>query len=106
MEPIFLKLECKLIFCYYPPHIPFIPMDIQMVLIKIRLRANITVILFKNNVFPPCHRTDFIFIYLFIWPRGVACRILVPQPGTEPVPPAVKAQSLNHWTARELPPQN
>ena len=32
-----------------------------------------------------------------------ACRILVPQPGIEPVPPAVEARSLNHWTAREVP---
>ena len=24
--------------------------------------------------------------------------ILFPQPGIEPVPPAVEAQSLNHWT--------
>ena len=32
-----------------------------------------------------------------------ACGILVPQPGIEPTPPAVEAQSLNHWTAREVP---
>ena len=29
--------------------------------------------------------------------------ILVPQPGIEPVPPAVEAWSLNHWTTREAP---
>ena len=28
--------------------------------------------------------------------------ILVPQPGMEPVPPAVEAQSLNHWTIKEV----
>ena len=33
----------------------------------------------------------------------MACRILVPQPGIEPMPPAVKVQSLNHWIAREVP---
>ena len=27
----------------------------------------------------------------------MACGILVPQPGIEPVSPALKAQSLNHW---------
>ena len=27
---------------------------------------------------------------------------LVPQPGIEPPPSAVRAQSPNHWTAREL----
>ena len=32
----------------------------------------------------------------------MACRILVPRPGIEPVPPAVEAGSLNHWTAREV----
>ena len=29
--------------------------------------------------------------------------ILVPQPGTKPLRPAVEAQSLNHWTTREVP---
>ena len=32
-----------------------------------------------------------------------ACRILVPQGGIEPVPPAVEAQSSNIWTPREFP---
>ena len=31
------------------------------------------------------------------------CGILVPQPGIEPTPPAVEAQSLNHWTTSEVP---
>ena len=31
----------------------------------------------------------------------IACRILVPQLGIKPVPHAVEAQSLNHWTTRE-----
>ena len=30
-------------------------------------------------------------------------RILVPQPGMEPLPPAVETRNLNHWTAREVP---
>ena len=33
----------------------------------------------------------------------MVCGTLVLQPGIEPVPPAVEAQSLNHWTAREVP---
>ena len=33
----------------------------------------------------------------------MACRILVPWPGIEPVPHAMEAQSPNHWTAREFP---
>ena len=28
----------------------------------------------------------------------------VPQPGVEPESPAVETQSLNHWTAKEVPP--
>ena len=34
---------------------------------------------------------------------GVACRILIPLPGIKPVPSAVEAWSLNHWTTREAP---
>ena len=41
-------------------------------------------------------------LFLF-WPCSVACGILVPRPGIEPGPSAVKAQSPNHWTAREFP---
>ena len=34
----------------------------------------------------------------------VACRLdLVPGPGMEPGPPAFGAQSLIHWTTREVP---
>ena len=33
---------------------------------------------------------------------GMACGILVPQPGIKPVIPALEAWSLNHWTAREV----
>ena len=37
------------------------------------------------------------FLFLETW------EILVPQPGIEPMLPAVEAWSLNHWTAREAP---
>ena len=40
----------------------------------------------------------------FFWPHHSACRILVPQPGMEPRPSAVRVQSSNHWTAWEFPP--
>lgn len=40
--------------------------------------------------------------FLFFWPFCTAHRILVPQPGVEPVPPVVKAWILNHWTAMEV----
>ena len=32
----------------------------------------------------------------------MACRSLVPWPGIKPIPPAVEAQSLNHWSARKV----
>ena len=41
----------------------------------------------------------------FFWPRHTAFGILLPQPGIEPGPRAVKAPSPNHWSARELIPQ-
>ena len=35
---------------------------------------------------------------------AAACmRDLVPRPGIEPGPPALGAQSLTHWTTREVP---
>ena len=39
----------------------------------------------------------------FFWPCRVACGILVPWPGFESGPPAVKALHPNPWTAREFP---
>ena len=36
------------------------------------------------------------------WPHHVECRILIPRPRSGSMPPAVEAQSLNHWTAREV----
>ena len=45
-----------------------------------------------------------LFIYLFWvrWVLLVAHGILVPQPGIEPMPPALEVWSLNHWTTREV----
>ena len=42
-------------------------------------------------------------IYLFIGLHCLACGILVPQPGIEPVPPIGEAENLNSWTTREVP---
>ena len=42
---------------------------------------------------------------LFFWLCGVAHGILILQPEIEPTPPALKTQSLNHWTARVKSPQ-
>ena len=35
-------------------------------------------------------------LFCFVWWPHVACGILVPRQGIEPVPPAVEAQSRNH----------
>ena len=52
----------------------------------------------------PKTRTLFFFsLFIFPWPYLVACGILVPQSGIKPGLIAVKAQSRNHWTAREFP---
>ena len=43
-------------------------------------------------------------IPFIFWPYPTACGTLIPQPGIEPVPPALEGGvSLNHWTAREVP---
>ena len=44
-----------------------------------------------------------LFPFLFLGCTGAACRVLVPQRGIKPVPPAVEAWGLNHWTSREVP---
>ena len=44
-----------------------------------------------------------LFFQLFVWPRFMTCKILVPQLRIKPGPLAVKAPSPNHWTAREFP---
>ena len=43
------------------------------------------------------------FFFFFFWPHWAACGLLAPRPGIKPRPPAVEAQSPNHWTTREFP---
>ena len=50
----------------------------------------------SSKVRPAC-----LFFFFLAAPRGM--QDLSPPPGIEPVPPAVGARSLNHWTAREVP---
>ena len=46
----------------------------------------------------------FLFLILiFFFFLATACEILFPQPGIEPTPSALEAQSLTHWTPREVP---
>ena len=45
----------------------------------------------------------FLLFSFFFWLCCMACGILVPQPGIEPMPPAVEDQGLSHWLARKDP---
>ena len=42
-------------------------------------------------------------LFFFFLLCCAACRILVPQPGFEPMLPALGVWSFNHWTAWEVP---
>ena len=43
------------------------------------------------------------FFFFLIYLHHAACGILVPRPGMETLYPALGVQSLNHWTASEVP---
>ena len=45
-----------------------------------------------------------VFQFGFLYFGCVACGISVSWPGTEPAPRTLEAQSLNHWTTKEVPP--
>ena len=47
--------------------------------------------------------TLIIVIFSFLFFGCDACGILVPWPGMKPTPPALEVQSLNHWSARQVP---
>ena len=44
-----------------------------------------------------------LFVFCLFWLYCRACGIVVPWPGIELEPLAVKAQNPNHWTTREFP---
>ena len=45
----------------------------------------------------------YVFIFTFRLPPHTAYRILVSQPGLEPMASAVEQWNFNHWTTREVP---
>ena len=53
----------------------------------------------------PDPQAEVFFVCLFVCFGlcHMACGILVPRPGIEPGPSAVRVWSPNHWTAREVP---
>ena len=50
------------------------------------------------------HILSFLSFFFFL-PCRVACKVLVPWPGIEVMPPAVEILSPNHRTTREGPPE-
>ena len=50
-----------------------------------------------------CFFFFFILFFLNFWLHCPTCGILVPGPGIKLSPSALEAQSLNHWTTREVP---
>ena len=54
---------------------------------------------------PPRRFFFLIFKIFFIFGHST-CWILIPWPGIRPTPPALEAQSLNHWATREFPSMN
>ena len=56
---------------------------------------------------PLCFGCGFFFFFFFLGGAGgeahqVAGGILVPRPGVEPTSPALEAQTINLWAAREV----
>ena len=45
-----------------------------------------------KSLYRICHNIPFVFYVLAFWPK--ACGILAPQPGIEPVPPALEGDFL------------
>ena len=64
---------------------------------QVQVQASYTVLLWGLSFI-----AEVLFCW-FLWQHCLACGILVPRPGIEPAPSAVRAQSPNHWTAREFP---
>ena len=46
--------------------------------------------------------SKFYFFFFFFWPCFMACGILVPWSGIEPMLSAMRVQNLNYWIAREF----
>ena len=61
---------------------------------------------YGRNQAKPIFFFFFFWYILILWLQHIVCGILVPQPGIEPMPPALAAPSVNHWTTREVPQAN
>ena len=69
-----------------------------------------TIVITENMMWNEVHNIH-LFIhsfFFFFWGGGLcwvldATWVLDPWPGIKPMPPALGARSLNHWTTREVP---
>ena len=67
-----------------------------------RAVANVWVI----SLLSPNRKVGGVVLFLFfslIWPSHVACGILAPRPRVKLASLELKAERLNHWTARAVP---
>ena len=74
---------------------PFIPLSVSWVPAD-----------FLFNHFVLHHDFFFLILFIYLAALGLSCSMwdLAPWPGIKPGPPALGAQSLSHWTTREVPP--
>ena len=70
----------------------------QVLLIQTPISLNSTYLSYTISIL-----TNALLFFFFFWKYCLACEILVPRPGIEPRPLAVRLWSPNHWTAREFP---
>ena len=75
-------------------------LPVQMYIVNDRCRRACRHMVYKVTIGWVCLLRSVLFIYLFI--GCTACGILVPRPGIEPGPLAVKAPNPNRWTTREF----
>ena len=66
-----------------------------------------SLLILNKNTFKEEYNGGYFFFFFLghagdVW-GGVACGILVPLPGIQPMLPVVEAQNPNHWTPREVP---
>ena len=96
--------------CYYPIYVIHIQISPTVSIVFVRALSFSNLGCSQNHILhlvflsqPAClfeesRKGYFFFLRLYC----MACRSLVPQPGFEPVPPALGTPSLNHWTTREV----
>ena len=74
-----------------PPVLSLVSMSLLSASINLSLNPSLHV---------PCHISRSFFTFL---PHHMPCRILVSWPAVKSAPPAMEAQSLNHWIASKVP---